>query len=306
MVEKTSDQYKQNQILNYLKHVEGYYSNNSSKYHSCYDGEGDYPANAYRLTIARSLIKKITPAPKKVLDAGCGDARVLSELEKEGFDCTGIDNNDLMLELGQKILSDYNLPITKIQKASIYKVPFPDDSFDAILCLGVLSNLPDHDLIFKEFQRVLKPKGRIIVSFTNHLFDLFTLNQYTVEFYNDLMTEVDIPSKIKVQILSKIKKMLAIGEVPTPFKAMFDTDIDKEGVEIEKYSQLNINQKFEPRNFSVEKIRHYHYHPFQPRYESENLDLFMDHIQKFETTEYDWKGALLCSAIVVQLKNHKF
>lgn len=288
-------------IDEYIKHVEKYYSSNGSKYHSCYDGEGDYPSNAFRMEIARKLVKNIAPRPAAILDAGCGDARVLAELEREGFPCTGFDNNDLMLELGSKILVSYGLPKDKIRKADIYNIPFADNSFDLIICLGVLSNLPKHDQIFLEFSRVLKPHGRIVVSFTNQLFDLITLNKYTIDFYRLLMDELEIPLQIMRRILEKNTDLFKLEEVPVPIKAMFDTDIDKSMVQIEQYSQLNIVQKFKPRNYLVEEIRHYHYHPFQPRYEKENMDMFMKHVRRFETTEYDWKGALLCSAMVVQL-----
>ncbi|MCS6763604.1 MAG: methyltransferase domain-containing protein [Candidatus Protistobacter heckmanni] len=286
----------------YIQHVKKYYSDNSSKYHSCYDGEGDYPANAFRLEIARHLIKQISPRPLRVLDVGCGDARVLAELVKDGFDCVGFDNNELMLELGAKVLEEYDIDAGRIQNASIYEIPFPDSSFDVVLCLGVVSNLPNHDDIFSEFKRVLKPGGRVIASFTNQLFDIFTFNQYTIDLCVDLMKESNVPAEIVGDISQKLGGLVKLNEVPTPFKAMFDTDINKSGVEIEKYSQLNIEEKLRGRGFKLEEIRHYHYHPIQPRFERQYLDLFMNHAQSLETVNYDWKGALLCSALVAQFQ----
>jgi ubiquinone/menaquinone biosynthesis C-methylase UbiE len=287
----------------YIQHVKKYYSDNSSKYHSCYDGEGDYPANSFRLEIARHLIKQLSPKPVRILDAGCGDARVLAELVKDGFDCVGFDNNELMLELGAKVLGEYEIDVGRIRNASIYEIPHPDASFDAVLCLGVVSNLPDHDKIFKEFKRVLKPGGRVIASFTNQLFDIFTFNQYTIDMCIDLMSEAKIPNQVIRDVSDKLRSLIKLEEVPTPFKAMFDTDINKTGVALEKYSQLNIAEKLQSRGFQLEEIRHYHYHPMQPRFERQYLDLFMNHAQSLETVNYDWKGALLCSALVAQFQS---
>ena len=295
--------YKHNKATqSYIEHVKKYYSDHSSVYHSCYDGEGDYPANAYRLEIARKICREMNPRPKSILDAGCGDARVLAELATEGFDCQGFDNNELMLELGSKILDKYSLSKDLIYKGDIYNIDSKDKHFDAIICLGVLSNLPYHKKIFDEFKRVLKPEGSIIVSFTNHLFDLFTLNQYTVDFYENLMKSADVPPAFIKEKLAKLDSMYDIENTPTPFKAMFDSDIDKKSIEIETYHQLNIDGKMREMGLSVQKIRHYHYHPFPPRFEHEDPELFVSLAQKLETTEYDWKGAILCSAMVVELK----
>jgi SAM-dependent methyltransferase len=47
---------------------------------------------------------------------------------------------------------------------SVYALPFPDASFDIVLCISVLEHLEDPKLGIQEMKRVLKPKGKIIVS----------------------------------------------------------------------------------------------------------------------------------------------
>jgi SAM-dependent methyltransferase len=44
---------------------------------------------------------------------------------------------------------------------------FPDDLFDAVLCMGVIDALRDRRKAVCEMLRVLKPGGTLIVSFTN-------------------------------------------------------------------------------------------------------------------------------------------
>src|SRR5204862_217097 len=41
------------------------------------------------------------------------------------------------------------------------ELPFPDDSFDLVFGHAVLHHLPDLDVAFREFRRVLKPGGRV-------------------------------------------------------------------------------------------------------------------------------------------------
>ncbi|MDB4446570.1 methyltransferase domain-containing protein [Akkermansiaceae bacterium] len=40
----------------------------------------------------------------------------------------------------------------------------PDESYPVILCTGLLEHIPDVDRIIADFHRILKPKGRLIIS----------------------------------------------------------------------------------------------------------------------------------------------
>lgn len=54
--------------------------------------------------------------------------------------------------------ADLNSPWAKL-KFDIQSIPFPDDSFDVILCNHVLEHVPDDVKAMKEFFRVMKPNG---------------------------------------------------------------------------------------------------------------------------------------------------
>lgn len=69
-------------------------------------------------------------------------------------------------------LTDY-VPIDKFdpgyrypkgtQNADITQLPYPDQSFDFILCIHVLEHVPDDALAMRELYRVLKPDGCAII-----------------------------------------------------------------------------------------------------------------------------------------------
>lgn len=50
-------------------------------------------------------------------------------------------------------------------QASIYAMPFPDNSFDWVCCLGVLQHTPDIEASIEALVRKAKPGGRIVVDF---------------------------------------------------------------------------------------------------------------------------------------------
>ena len=54
-------------------------------------------------------------------------------------------------------------------------LPFPDDSFDRLICSEVLEHIPDYQAAMTEIWRVVKPGGRIGISvphgWPEHLLD---------------------------------------------------------------------------------------------------------------------------------------
>ena len=53
----------------------------------------------------------------------------------------------------------------KLFQASVYELPFPDNSFDKVVCLGVLQHTPDFEASVKALIAKAKPGGEIVVDF---------------------------------------------------------------------------------------------------------------------------------------------
>jgi len=53
----------------------------------------------------------------------------------------------------------------RLVQASIYEMPFPDESFDKVLCLGVLQHTPDFEASVRALIRKAKKGGEIVVDF---------------------------------------------------------------------------------------------------------------------------------------------
>lgn len=95
----------------------------------------------------------------KVLDAGCGTGGTIKLLEKAGYkNVIGIDNSQEAIKFTKK------RGIKKIVSGTINNLPFPDKTFDAIICLDVLYHQnvdPSHAI--GEFRRVLKTGGFLYI-----------------------------------------------------------------------------------------------------------------------------------------------
>ena len=63
----------------------------------------------------------------------------------------------------------------------------PDDSFDAVISFNVLAYLTNEEdrEFYIQAQRILKDGGQLIVTHSNSLFDMFSLNAMTSQFFAD-------------------------------------------------------------------------------------------------------------------------
>jgi SAM-dependent methyltransferase len=94
-----------------------------------------------------------------ILDAGCGTGTNSEWLADRGFRVTGADFSDFALSKAKGDV-DY-------RKEDLTKLSFPDASFDAVVCIGVLMHIPDLEDALSELVRVLKPNGWLILSEAN-------------------------------------------------------------------------------------------------------------------------------------------
>jgi SAM-dependent methyltransferase len=92
------------------------------------------------------------PAGSVVADVGCGTGRHSVRLADRGFRVIGID--PLPRELGPDI--EFRLGVAE-------KLPLDDDSVDLVWCRDVLVHAPDLDAAYREFARVLRSGGRVLV-----------------------------------------------------------------------------------------------------------------------------------------------
>jgi ubiquinone/menaquinone biosynthesis C-methylase UbiE len=97
-----------------------------------------------------------------LLDAGCGTGGMMKVLREKfpAADFTGIDRSAHAVELTAARETG-----AKLSVASVEDLPFPENSFDFVVSLDVLTAIGlDDSLAAHEFHRVLRPGGRLILN----------------------------------------------------------------------------------------------------------------------------------------------
>ena len=101
---------------------------------------------------------------KDILDVGCASGRLCKYMAQKGFKVHGID----VLETAIEIAKEFNsIPNTTYEVRDFLEHPFPENSFDCITFTEVIEHVENPAQYLKEFYRILRPNGHIILSTPN-------------------------------------------------------------------------------------------------------------------------------------------
>ena len=105
----------------------------------------------------------------EVMDAGCGEGFLCRLLAERGARVTGIDFSHNMLKIADKRTPpELNVCYRHLNLENLG--PIPEASFDLIVSLLALQDVPDYQAVLRELNRVLKPGGRFYLAFTHPCF----------------------------------------------------------------------------------------------------------------------------------------
>jgi ubiquinone/menaquinone biosynthesis C-methylase UbiE len=107
------------------------------------------------------VIEMMDKEPRgKVLDVPTGTGILADRLRKKGFDVSCCDINPLY----------FSVPDLKIEIGDLNQsLPYSSDTFDYLICLDGIEHTENPSNAIREFQRVLKKGGKILLSTPNFL-----------------------------------------------------------------------------------------------------------------------------------------
>jgi SAM-dependent methyltransferase len=167
-------------------------------------------------TIRLDTIVRLLPAGDalRILDAGCGEGHLIERMRKARPDAAffGIDITDVALKKARQ-----RCPFATFRNVDIAATGFKPASFDVITCTEVIEHVPGYGRVLREFARLLKPGGTLIITFPNET--LWTVARFLLG-----RRPVRVPDHINAFSPGKMRKAVPLGYVlkrNLPFRLPF-------------------------------------------------------------------------------------
>lgn len=105
---------------------------------------------------------------REMLELGCGTGHWTQFFCEEGFQVTGVDESEAMLERARA----KNIAGARFLQADAGNLPFPDRCFSVISAITLFEFVDDPKPVFDEIDRLLKPGGYLLCGWLNALSEL--------------------------------------------------------------------------------------------------------------------------------------
>lgn len=118
------------------------------------------------LSEARDWFRLLDLSPRNAaLEIACGSGGMTERMALDtGAACVGVDINEHGIEAAKARVRDRDLgsQVSYQLVNAAKRLPFPDESFDAIFCNDAINHLPGRLDYLRDWHRVLRPGGRLL------------------------------------------------------------------------------------------------------------------------------------------------
>ena len=126
-----------------------------------YDDDLDSWSYQAPAVVAETVVTR-EPNARSVLDVGCGTGLVGKALRARGCAARimGLDISQTSLRVAHQTGAYDSLEPANLQQP----LDIEDNGVDVLVCVGVMTNLPDVEAVWREFARVVQPGGLVVAT----------------------------------------------------------------------------------------------------------------------------------------------
>ena len=290
-------------ISNVNSNVKAYYEKNWEFIANCYELDQDgYPIDSawYRRQIYLKLLRELKA--QSVLDIGCGGGRTVLDALEFTKNVIGIEPIHKLVEYGQETLRVNGQSENHIIKGDAsYMVTLPSQSKDLVSLLSVMPHIDasDWDSVHSEIFRILKPEGHCIIAYRNELFDLYTENSFTFDFFMNNFFVKTFYSDNEMEILANnLKNFIPFHQKPG---ANHTNSKDKSfgNLNRPRTNPLTHAKYLANHGLKLQNIYFCNFHPFLPNMELDSQKFREVKHQLENNWSNSWQGYFMSSMFVI-------
>jgi 2-polyprenyl-3-methyl-5-hydroxy-6-metoxy-1,4-benzoquinol methylase len=200
------------------------------------------------------------------LDVGCGTGDLVCCVARQGIKATGVDFAQEMVDIALGKAGEEKLDRAQFECCSIFDFNFANERYDVISANGFIEYISQDELnqFFDIVHEALTPGGSFVVGSRNRLYNMFSVNDFTLTELNEGSSEALLKEAVALASGMGIDRLSEIDCAPLQKP---ETQHSKTGIDVAtrfQYTPLQLVRMSDPRGFEAAKIYPVHIHAVPP------------------------------------------
>lgn len=215
------------------------------------------------------------PAMRSFLDVGCGTGELVCHVARRGVDAIGVDYAQEMIDLASKKALDEAILQAKFVCCSIFDFEMQRESYELISANGFIEYISQQEMntFFDLVAEALAPGGSFVVGSRNRLFNLFSMNDFTLQELKAGSVDLLLREAVKWTTAKEIVEVLNADCAPlqAPNSVHPKTEIDV--TTRFQYTPLQLINLLHARGLRAVEVYPAHIHGVAPSFKETNTKI---------------------------------
>jgi len=206
------------------------------------------------------------------LDVGCGTGDLVCEIARTGIHATGVDFAQEMIDIARARGQEQGLDAAQFCCSSIFDFDLTQHRYDLVSANGFIEyiSLEELDRFLDLSHQALNPGGSLVLGSRNRLFNIFSLNSFTLE-------EIDSGTATlllqEATLLAQGIRLAALAESDAaPFQKPCSERI-RTGIDVAtryQFTPAQLARMLKARGFTIKQLYPIHIHSVPPAFEAQH------------------------------------
>jgi len=212
---------------------------------------------------------------KSTLDVGCGTGDLVCDIARMGVDATGVDFADEMIAVARARAEQEKLEKAHFYCSSIFDFDLTERRYDVVSANGFIEyiSLDELDRFLDLSYQALHPGGSFVLGSRNRLFNIFSINSFTLEETNNGTVTLLLREATVLASGASLAELAGLDTAPLqkPNHEHTSTGIDVSTRY--QFTPAQLTKMLKARGFTIKQLYPIHIHGVPPAFKEQHPEI---------------------------------